>query len=268
MALLPPVVSEIVHFGVTDYPRKPQRWPEHLHAFHQFDAVLAGEVFLDTEDKPFRMRRGDAILLPPMVRHAHRTRGGFRVGMFKFRVAPPFWPQLGTQALPCRIDENAMREIESAGRACREKSAWHAQQSGAALTLCLVKLARMNRADAAATSTTEPADAFHAQVWNLLERVEANPYRAWSVAALARECHLTPDHFAKRFREALGQTPLDYLLHARMRSAAQELTADPGLAIKEVAAAAGYATVHAFTRAFTRVMGASPARFRHMPTDL
>lgn len=268
MAIQTPIVSELVSFGCDAYPPVAQRWPEHLHAFHQFDAVLSGEVFLEVEGRaPFRLRRGDAVLTPPMVRHAHRTRAGFRVGMFKFHAAPRYWTMLGARAFRIKLPSAVLRAIEDAGAVWKRKALLYEHQAAAALTLGLVEAARSVRM---AHESVEPSapDAFRAQLWRMLERVESNPYRAWTVAGLAADCHLTPDHFAKRFREALAQAPLEYLLRARMRAAAHELASNPDLPIKEVASASGYATVHAFTRAFRRVVGASPARFRRTPSEL
>ncbi|MBI3831486.1 MAG: helix-turn-helix domain-containing protein [Planctomycetes bacterium] len=269
MSLLPPLVTELVSFGCDSYPAVARQWPEHLHSFHQFDAILSGEVFLGAEGRaPFRLRRGDALLTPPMVRHAHRTRKGFCVGLFKFHLAPRFWPLLGSKSFQVKLSPAALQSIEYAQRVWSEKSPLRNHMATSALTICLVEAARAAPDATKSHESTATPDAFRAQLWRLLERVENNPYRAWTVAGLAADCHLTPDHFAKRFREALAQAPLEYLLRARMRAAAHELATDPDLPIKEVAAASGYATVHAFTRAFRRVVGASPARFRRTPSEL
>ena len=79
------------------------------------------------------------------------------------------------------------------------------------------------------------------------------------MAELARRCHATPDHFCRRFTDAVGKPPQRFVLEFRMRTAATEILS--GSSIKQVAHRAGYATVHGFTRAFKNVFGQSPAAY-------
>jgi AraC-like DNA-binding protein len=78
---------------------------------------------------------------------------------------------------------------------------------------------------------------------------------------LARRCHMSEDHFIRRFRECVGQSPAQYIQEQRVLRAAQRLvfTAD---SIEVVAAAAGFANRFYFSRVFVRHMGVSPAAYR------
>jgi AraC-like DNA-binding protein len=49
-----------------------------------------------------------------------------------------------------------------------------------------------------------------------------------------------------------------------MRSTAAELLGEPSRPIKDIAETANYATIHAFSRAFRRVMGIAPAAYRRV----
>jgi AraC-like DNA-binding protein len=57
--------------------------------------------------------------------------------------------------------------------------------------------------------------------------------------ALARELGMSPRNFMRRFKEATGSTPLEYLQRLRVR-AAQRMLEDDHTAVSEVAAAVGY----------------------------
>ncbi|MBE7462346.1 MAG: helix-turn-helix domain-containing protein [Planctomycetes bacterium] len=259
-----PLVAELINFGCHVYPSQAQRWDTHLHGFHQLDVTVAGEVWLEVEGgKPFHSRRGDAVLVPPLIRHAHRTRRGMTIGMFKFRAAPRYWALLGRRPRGLRLPEGLVAQVEDAGRAMREHAALARPQALAALTLCLVETVR--RAGAAVPAAADPAAG---RFWRVLERVETEPFGSWSVAKLAGECHLSPDHFARSFHALLGQPPREYLLGLRMRAAAQVLSDEPEVAIKHLAEQAGYATVHAFARAFRRVLGAPPGAYRRARSEL
>lgn len=84
--------------------------------------------------------------------------------------------------------------------------------------------------------------------------------RPLDLAGLARRCGLSPDHFGRIFRQRTGLTPGRWLQERRVNLAAERLLA--GAPIPEVAAAAGFANRHHFTRVFTRILGRPPARWR------
>jgi AraC-like DNA-binding protein len=258
------LVTELHSFGCTTYPRVAQRWDEHVHAYHQFDATLSGEAFLTVEGRRvFRYTAGVGLLIPPLVRHFHRTEKGFRVAMFFFQASPKAWPLLGSRPMQFRLSKEALRMIERAGGAKTRKELLFAEEGAAVLSQCLIEGLRARKG--AGTAGHEEA---RSSFWRILERVERDPFAPWSVAKLAAECHLSADHFTRAFKRALRQTPLDYLQHCRLRAAANALAADERLTIKEAAELAGYGSVHAFTRAFRRVIAATPAAFRRIRPTL
>jgi transcriptional regulator GlxA family with amidase domain len=100
-----------------------------------------------------------------------------------------------------------------------------------------------------------------ARVGRALQAMQRCPSRRWTVAALAKQAGMSRAAFARAFRNATGQTPLAWLCRERLQRAAELLqTSDAKLA--ELAENAGYATEFAFSRAFKRLFGIPPARFR------
>jgi len=87
------------------------------------------------------------------------------------------------------------------------------------------------------------------------------PERAWTVDALAAESAMSRAAFARRFRDAVGTPPLEYLTTRRMENAARALR-ESTLAIQEIAARSGYQSEMALTKAFKRSFGISPAAYR------
>jgi AraC-like DNA-binding protein len=87
------------------------------------------------------------------------------------------------------------------------------------------------------------------------------PQRAWTVQELAHEVHLSRATLARRFTELVGEPPLAYLTRWRMDLAARRLreTTDP---VGVVAAGVGYSSEYAFSRAFSRMRGEPPGRYR------
>ncbi len=80
-------------------------------------------------------------------------------------------------------------------------------------------------------------------------------------ARLARLAGLAEDHFIRRFREQVGQTPAQYVQERRLAAAAQRLrfTAE---SIDRVAETCGFPNRHYMTRIFTRRLGMGPAAYR------
>lgn len=91
--------------------------------------------------------------------------------------------------------------------------------------------------------------------------MHANPARRWTLRELGEQAGMSRSVFALRFKEAVGETPMQYLSRWRMLLACDRLehASDP---VSIVADALGYESESAFSTAFTRVMGCSPRQYR------
>jgi AraC-like DNA-binding protein len=99
------------------------------------------------------------------------------------------------------------------------------------------------------------------QIGRCLKLLHDAPARAWTVADLAREVHVSRSVLALRFTELVGMPPMQYLKRWRLASAARMLRSDrTGLA--RVAEGVGYESEAAFNRAFKGEYGVSPGVWR------
>jgi len=101
-------------------------------------------------------------------------------------------------------------------------------------------------------------DPIVARALSLLHR---QPARAWTLQMLADESAVSRSALAERFAHLVGVPPMHYLKQWRMQNAARMLR-DGDAKIAAVAAAVGYESEAAFSRAFARMVGASPASWR------
>jgi AraC-like DNA-binding protein len=106
------------------------------------------------------------------------------------------------------------------------------------------------------TSASERRRAVEAALW-----IEANVAEPVGLEDAARQAGLSPYHFLRIFRKALGVTPHQYLVRLRLRRAAK-LLAEEKMPVTEVALDAGFADLSNFVRTFGRAAGVSPKRFR------
>jgi len=87
-----------------------------------------------------------------------------------------------------------------------------------------------------------------------------DPAHQWSLQKLAQIAGVSRSIFAQRFRDAVGEPPMEYLLRWRMTLAGDRLvnSSDP---ISVIALSLGYESESAFGKAFKRVMGCSPRQY-------
>jgi AraC-like DNA-binding protein len=94
-----------------------------------------------------------------------------------------------------------------------------------------------------------------------LARLHGAPAQAWSLEALAADIGASRSVLAERFSQVVGQPPMQYLSAWRMQLAS-ELLSDGAAKVKTVAAAVGYDSEAAFSRAFKKIVGVAPLRWR------
>ncbi|TDD30362.1 helix-turn-helix domain-containing protein [Actinomadura sp. KC06] len=84
-----------------------------------------------------------------------------------------------------------------------------------------------------------------------------------TVPELAKVAHMSERTFARRFRDTLGITPLQWLLQQRVRLA-QELLETTDSPIEEIARTTGFGNGVNLRYHFGRVAGVSPQSYRHV----
>ena len=86
------------------------------------------------------------------------------------------------------------------------------------------------------------------------------PQYPWTLQTLAERAGMSRSVFALRFREKVGQTPMEYLTRWRMLLAGDRLQ-HSGETLAAIAASLGYESESAFGKAFKRGMGCSPRQY-------
>ena len=140
------------------------------------------------------------------------------------------------------------------------------------MELLFVEVLRRHAARLPAGSTGLLAALNDPIVGRALQLVHASPARRWTAEDLAREAGSSRTVLTERFNELLGRPPIDYVTGWRIQVAADRLRNGKD-GISEIAANVGYESEAAFNRAFKRVTGMTPGRWRdgggdsppHMP---
>ncbi len=95
-----------------------------------------------------------------------------------------------------------------------------------------------------------------AQQW-----MEENISTFMTVSDLAKKANLGDRTFARRFKKATGDTPLEYLQHLRIGKARTFLESTEE-SVDAITYATGYEDVSSFRRLFKRITGLSPSSYR------
>ena len=94
------------------------------------------------------------------------------------------------------------------------------------------------------------------------EYIEQHYHQNLSIRGLATHFGFSRRNFLRRFKDATGNTPIEYLQRVRVEAAKRLLEHSPGN-IGEVVAATGYNDVKSFRQLFKKYTGFSPTGYRN-----
>lgn len=92
---------------------------------------------------------------------------------------------------------------------------------------------------------------------DLIDRDYAKPL---DVASIAEAALMSASHFARRFREAYGETPYSYLMTRRIERAQNLLR--QGASVTDACIEVGCTSLGSFSSRFTEVTGMTPSAYR------
>jgi AraC family transcriptional regulator, transcriptional activator FtrA len=95
----------------------------------------------------------------------------------------------------------------------------------------------------------------------LLDQIRANLGRDYRISDLAEAAGMSERTFLRRFAEATGATPGEWLVDMRV-DVAKQLLEEGRRSIKDVASTAGFGSVETLRHHFRRRVGLSPAAYR------
>ncbi len=96
-----------------------------------------------------------------------------------------------------------------------------------------------------------------------LRIIHAQPRSGWTLDSLAHAVGTSRTTLSDKFAQHLQQTPIQYVMAWRLRTAASAISRGH-LMIKQIAADAGFSSTAAFSRAFKREMGKTPSEWSKM----
>ena len=96
---------------------------------------------------------------------------------------------------------------------------------------------------------------------NIMTLLEKEFMKPWSLDDLVKESNMSKGNFIRVFKNATGQTPIEYLIDVRIRHA-MDLLCKKDLTITEIAYEVGFNDRNYFSRHFSKRVKTTPKKFR------
>lgn len=271
------------------------------HAGVDFATVLSGTCELRMVDRAYRLRKGDYVLLTGPSSYCLSTGKADTVdGDLAFARSPSGLVQLGVDAqktetilvgghleldstnegflldvLPgvIHVKEEAARSIGLKNLVTLLREEMRETFAGRDLLLnrlAQVMLLRALRSPAVQAAIDRPGW-LHAlsdpAISKALRALHSGVRERWTLDMLARHVGVSRSVFALRFKKTVGIAPMEYLLRWKM-ALAKDALRNGKKKISVVANDTGYASESAFSAAFRRTVGCSPARYARASSNL
>jgi len=99
------------------------------------------------------------------------------------------------------------------------------------------------------------------QIGQALVLIQHQPEEPWTVESLASRVSLSRSTFSAKFKQLVGESPMQYVTRVRLTKAAAVLRTQPAT-LADVATSIGYDSEVAFSKAFRRYFGIAPGAYR------
>ena len=211
-----------------------------------------------------------AIAFYPRQQHGYELsarRPDAEIYGFKLRIEAG-WPAIRLRAFAAFAAHVAGEEplIQALRRLARLNTAGNLHSPLAAVTLCEI-LCRWPGATPARAHTVIHGAAHDEQMEPAMTLIESDLAQSPNLSQLASAAHLSPRHFARRFRALYGRSPHTYIASRRAERAG-ELLSQGNLSVTAIAETLGFPSIHTFSRWFRQHTGATPTAFRQRPSIL
>ncbi|MBR1951063.1 MAG: helix-turn-helix domain-containing protein [Lentisphaeria bacterium] len=254
----------------------------HSHEFTEIAIMFDGSCVYETDFSSKTISRGDVMFIPRGGNHRYLNEENVSLmnvlfllekltfpyqdifadkdftSLFRIRSEfchkMQFYPHL-------HLAEKELEEVKSL-----LMPAWERQKAnlpgatlgvyGAFLQLIPILLGAENKSCAAPDKTP-------ARISEAIGKMHLHFKEKLLIPQLARESGMCESSFTRHFKNATGETPVEYLLKLRLQDAADKIC--NGMAVSEAAYSSGFSDSNYFSRIFKKKYGISPLKFCKIP---
>lgn len=270
MNYMPLIVKDLPYAVHADYE---QNGYFHWHSEMELYISLRGEQTVEAGEQTYRLRAGDALILPGYVAHScsardpdnYRVAINFGHSLLRNRYAAVqsvslFIPADESDTPPqLRATIRALHDIFLHINRVSDDNEWRIR--GNLFLLCdyLQTLPRREDITAEQQKRIQMLDS----IFTVLHYVEKHYAEKISVGEMAKLAKYAQTYFCHQFKRATGYSFYRYLTRYRIQVACNLLDASEK-SIGEVAVATGFSTHTLFCRAFKECIGCTPVQYRSL----
>ena len=284
--LPPQFLAAMRSIGLWDASRN-QSWglQRHCNEGIEFTYLARGQVGFEVDGQSWQLKKGDFTITRPWQFHrvGNPTVAASRLYwlILDVNVRRPNQPWQWPDWVICSPDD--LKRLTNLLRH-NEQPVWPADAGVAGCFTKLVELVETQEPQQSETKLKLYINELLIAVMELLQRKQipldehlSTSQRAvelflaalrehlayhWDLNSMADQCGLSRSQFASYCKQITNMTPIDYLTHCRLETAARLLLDQPELSITEVAFNCGFNSSQYFATVFRSRQGCSPSDFR------
>lgn len=266
------------------YIRDPQpEFPMHSHGFDELVVILKGTAMHMVDEHKIPVKSGDVFVIARNHLHQYQDLHGLALANILFDAKTLMMEQWDIRSLPgfhalfslepvfraqhklksrLQLSERQLNHVNGLIHNLTHETAartpgYRVMASGLFMQLA-VYLSRCY------SSVTEDDTHGLLRIGDAIAHIETNYTENITLDELAEKSHLSKRHFQRIFRDCIGRSPIDHLMHVRIQKAS-ELLRFTERSITDIAFDCGFQDSNYFTRCFRKVMNQTPREYRRQP---
>lgn len=279
---------------------------QHVMMYHVITSGCGWATLIDADEGPVQLTPGSVVMFPQGERHVLSSAPNMRAepdpSLFDQppEATPPYYVEqfgdgpeetrmicgfIGCDILPfnpvietlprmLHVPEGYTRAdgwlrglIQAITRESRERRVGAQSVLSRLSELLFIEVVRDFAASLSDDATGWLAALADPHVGRAIRLLHEDPAHPWTLEGLAKAVGVSRTVLVERFTEYVGVAPMTYLTNWRMQLAARMLT-DSATTNARIAAAVGYESEAAFSRAFKRSTGVSPGAWRKRDSSI
>ena len=243
----------------------------HMHDCYEIYYMEGGEINYFVEERIYRVRKGEMILIPPGVMHKTMPYLKQQHKRILIYIAPDFLKEFAVMdpnlyacfehTLLSVIKREAVERILYSLHAERQRE----EKANLVLVKCLLGelLTMMNRWTEQDRIIGEPCVTHGSsqKIMEVVKYINQHFREDLRLPDTAKKFYLDSSYLSRTFHRVIGLTYSDYLVKVRVRQAAR-LLLETDQRVTEIAEEVGFHSDNHFCKTFKKVVGISPLQYR------